>query len=67
MYKIICPRCSREVEVINYGNGWVGGCCNEIVYNSPEPPAPVTTTKDKTIPQETVSAITDVFCQQDAS
>jgi hypothetical protein len=35
---IVCPYCNKEVKLINYGRGWVGSCCNRIVYNSQKLP-----------------------------
>jgi len=30
---ITCPRCSKSVTLVPYGNGWVGTCCGMVVYN----------------------------------
>jgi len=35
---ILCPICFRSVDVKKFGDGWVGVCCQEIVYNSVLPP-----------------------------
>jgi hypothetical protein len=37
--KVICPICSYPVNIIKFGNGWLGTCCNKICYNSPMPPS----------------------------
>ncbi|MCX5810214.1 MAG: hypothetical protein NTX36_12735 [Proteobacteria bacterium] len=31
---ITCPHCSKSVKLVRYGNGWVGTCCDRVVYNS---------------------------------
>ena len=36
--KVICPFCSCLVQVKKFGNGWVGLCCREIIYNSDQLP-----------------------------
>jgi len=36
--KIICPFCSCPVQLKKFGNGWVGLCCHEIIYNSDQLP-----------------------------
>jgi ribosomal protein S27AE len=36
MNTIICPLCGRGVILVQFGDGWVGVCCNEIIYNSLE-------------------------------
>ncbi len=30
---IICDICAREVEIISFGTGYVGVCCNKVFYN----------------------------------
>jgi len=35
---IICPFCSCPVNIIPFGFGWIGICCNEIAYSSKRPP-----------------------------
>ncbi|MBA4418781.1 MAG: hypothetical protein C0392_12865 [Syntrophus sp. (in: bacteria)] len=35
---IKCPYCGKKVKPIQYGNGWIGLCCDNIVYNSPNLP-----------------------------
>jgi hypothetical protein len=45
MCKIICPHCSREVELVKYGDGWVGSCCDRLVYNASHPPPSGTKTE----------------------
>lgn len=32
-----CPHCGRPVKILKYGHGWVGMCCDRIVYNAPKP------------------------------
>lgn len=36
--KVVCPFCSCPVNIKKFGNGWVGICCREIIYNSAQPP-----------------------------
>ena len=36
--KVICPFCSCPVQIKKFGNGWVGLCCHEIIYNSDQLP-----------------------------
>jgi len=36
--KVICPFCSCPVQIKKFGNGWVGLCCREIIYNSDQLP-----------------------------
>jgi len=31
---IVCYVCKKEVEVMRFGNGFVGICCNKVMYNS---------------------------------
>jgi len=31
---IVCPYCGKTVNLIPFGMGWVGVCCDKIVYNS---------------------------------
>lgn len=38
MNTITCPHCSKEVGLVFFGNGWVGVCCDRIVYNKSELP-----------------------------
>lgn len=38
MIIIKCPHCGKEIELIEYGNGWLGVCCDRVVYNSQLPP-----------------------------
>jgi hypothetical protein len=35
---IPCPRCGKEVVLSHYGTGWVGLCCDNIIYNSSKSP-----------------------------
>ena len=35
---IICYICKKEVELVIFGNGLVGTCCNRVVYNSEDKP-----------------------------
>ena len=30
---IICSYCGKEVRIINYGAGYLGDCCNMVIYN----------------------------------
>jgi len=30
---IKCPHCHNRAELISFGEGWVGVCCNQLVYN----------------------------------
>jgi hypothetical protein len=32
--KVVCPFCSKSVDIYKFGDGWVGTCCNGICYNS---------------------------------
>ncbi|MDI9570114.1 MAG: hypothetical protein QM278_05180 [Pseudomonadota bacterium] len=32
-----CPHCGHPVKILKYGYGWVGLCCDRIVYNSSKP------------------------------
>jgi len=34
MHTIKCPFCGGEVKLVSYGDGWIGLCCDKIVYNS---------------------------------
>ena len=36
--KVICPFCSRPVDIKKFGYGWVGTCCHKIIYNSDRSP-----------------------------
>jgi hypothetical protein len=31
---IFCYICKEEVELISFGTGFVGVCCNKVLYNS---------------------------------
>jgi|GEM_PF-4694016 len=31
---IKCPYCQKTVALVFFGNGWVGTCCDRILYNS---------------------------------
>ncbi|MGZ3648032.1 MAG: hypothetical protein ACXU9G_03260 [Syntrophales bacterium] len=31
---VVCYICKEEVELINFGNGLVGVCCDKVLYNS---------------------------------
>ena len=31
---VVCSICKEEVELINFGNGLVGVCCDRVLYNS---------------------------------
>ncbi|MGZ6210403.1 MAG: hypothetical protein ACXWL9_09685 [Syntrophales bacterium] len=31
---VVCHICKEEVELINFGNGLVGVCCDTVLYNS---------------------------------
>ena len=35
---IVCDICSEEVEIISFGTGFVGVCCNEVLYNDEDKP-----------------------------
>jgi hypothetical protein len=35
---IICVFCGKEVKLIRFGDGWVGQCCDKIIYNNKELP-----------------------------
>jgi hypothetical protein len=30
---ITCPHCHHKVKLLPFGGGWVGVCCNQLVYN----------------------------------
>jgi len=30
----LCPSCGKKIDLLRFGNGWVGRCCGQIVYNS---------------------------------
>ncbi len=32
-----CPFCGKAIELLQFGYGWIGKCCNQIVYNNPKP------------------------------
>jgi len=34
MYFVVCPLCNKKVVLVSYGGGWIGVCCDRIVYNS---------------------------------
>ena len=36
--RVVCPECNKMVRVIPFGEGWVGICCNKVVYNGKTPP-----------------------------
>jgi hypothetical protein len=38
MNEIFCHFCNKEVELIAYGGGWIGICCDRVLYNSSERP-----------------------------
>ncbi len=42
-----CPICGKEVHLISFGSGWVGVCCNKLVYNRREFPFQNSTTGDE--------------------
>lgn len=46
--KVICPVCSNLVNIKIFGNGWLGLCCREIVYNSDQSPQTTVTENVKT-------------------
>jgi len=46
--KVICPVCSNFVNIKKFGNGWLGLCCREIVYNSVQLPRTKLTENVKT-------------------
>ena len=33
MDDVKCPYCKKEVELQLFGDGWIGICCNKVVYN----------------------------------
>ncbi|HVO65534.1 MAG TPA: hypothetical protein VMT12_03535 [Syntrophales bacterium] len=35
---IVCNICKEEVKLISFGGGFVGVCCNKILYNSADKP-----------------------------
>lgn len=35
---IVCDICLQEVEVIRFGTGFVGVCCNKVLYNDEDKP-----------------------------
>jgi len=35
---VVCYICKEEVKLIRFGNGFVGVCCDEVLYNSPDKP-----------------------------
>jgi len=43
--KVICPTCFSSVNVKRYGDGWVGICCGEIIYNSNRQPYYISATR----------------------
>ena len=38
---IFCYICKKEVELVTFGNGLVGTCCNRVLYNSEDMPRSV--------------------------
>lgn len=36
MNQYCCPFCNKVVDLKKYGHGWVGFCCDRIVYNDSE-------------------------------
>ncbi len=34
MNTIKCPFCNKTVALVFFGNGWVGTCCDRVLYNS---------------------------------
>jgi hypothetical protein len=38
MIIIECPDCGKETIPIRYGKGWVGVCCNRVVFSSRQLP-----------------------------
>ena len=38
MPRMTCPICKKDVELILYGNGWIGVCCEKLIYNAVHPP-----------------------------
>jgi hypothetical protein len=33
-----CPLCGKMVQLVQMGEGWIGACCNEIIYNARQLP-----------------------------
>jgi hypothetical protein len=31
---LVCNICKKEVHLMSFGNGFVGACCNKILYSS---------------------------------
>jgi len=38
MIVVECPDCGKETKLIKYGKGWVGVCCNRVVFSSRQLP-----------------------------
>ena len=38
MAAIFCHICKKEVELVIFGNGLVGTCCDTVLYNSEDKP-----------------------------
>jgi hypothetical protein len=32
--QILCPHCSKEIQPIEYGKGWLWVCCGKVIHNS---------------------------------
>ncbi|HUH67299.1 MAG TPA: hypothetical protein VLZ07_12785 [Syntrophales bacterium] len=47
MAAIFCHICKKEVELVIFGNGLVGTCCNRVMYNSEDKPRFATEGKKK--------------------
>jgi hypothetical protein len=35
---ITCPICYSNINIKKFGDGWIGICCDEIIYNSDQLP-----------------------------
>lgn len=38
MKEVICLSCGAYVELVRFGDGWIGACCGQIQYNSRREP-----------------------------
>jgi len=48
---IVCYLCKKEVDIISFGTGFVGVCCNRVLYNyAAKPQFDVKQEKKKDIP-----------------